>query len=594
MAGSETRNVYKPTAKMIRSCVAHAVTAVAALGLLNVAPAAAAHAPADLIFVNGVIHTMDAHHPIATWIAVRGGRIEALGDARAPKALQGPETRIVDVHRKLILPAFHDAHTHPVWGGLSYGHCALYEGNSIEDYQKLIAKCARDDPDSPWLYGVGWRDGLFSPSGVPDKSLIDAVVPDRPAAFSNVGGHGLWLNSKALAAAGITRDTPDPPHGRIDRDAQGNPIGGLQEAAVELVTSRLPAPSAAAREQALLYAIHYFNSMGIVGFHDALVPVHSQESAQVIPPNVPDTYIALQSQGRLSAYVTLALAWDRSAGLEQVHGLEEAEARLAAAGIHARAVKFLLDGVPVQRTAALIEPYSDMPGERGALEVDPAVLNQAVAEVSALGFQVHFHAIGDRAVQAALDSIQFAQQRIGKKLERPLISHVNLAAPADLDRFRTLGAIPIFQPLWASLDDYMQIVAVRVGAPRMDHMYPAGSLMRRGVMVAYGSDWPVASANPFEGLEVAVSRLAPGSAGGTPLAPSERVTLEAAVRNYTLHSAYVLHVDDQSGSLEVGKNADLVAADQDIFAIPTDRIGRTHVLLTLYKGKVVFGELGGL
>ncbi len=586
--------MYKPNINRIGLIATRAITAFAALGILNVPPAAAAQAPADLIFVNGVIHTMDAHHPNATWIAVREGRIEALGDSPVPKALQGPKTRSVDVHGKLILPAFHDAHTHPVWGGLSYGHCALYEGNSIEDYQKLIAKCAHDDPDAPWLYGVGWRDGLFSPTGVPDKSLIDAVVPDRPAAFSNVGGHGLWLNSKALAAAGITRDTPDPPHGRIDRDAEGNPIGGLQEAAVDLVTSRLPAPSEAAREQALLYAIHYFNSMGIVGFHDALVPVHRRESAQVIPPNVPDTYIALKSQGRISAYVTLALAWDRAAGLEQVHGLQEAEVRLASAGIQARAVKFLLDGVPVQRTAALIEPYSDKPAERGALEVEPAILNQAVADVSALGFQVHFHAIGDRAVQASLDAIQFAQQRTGKRLDRPLISHVNLAATADLDRFKTLGAIPIFQPLWASLDDYMQIVAVRVGAQRMEHMYPAGSLMRRGVMVAYGSDWPVASANPFEGLEVAVSRLAPGSTRGEPLAPSERVTLDDAVRNYTLHSAYVLHVDDQSGSLEVGKNADLIAADQDIFAIPTDRIARTHVLLTLYKGKVVFGELDGL
>ena len=511
-----------------------------------------------------------------------------------PKVLQGAGTRIIDVHHKLILPAFHDAHTHPVWGGLSYGHCALYEGNSIEDYQKLIAKCAHDDTQSTWLYGVGWRDGLFSPSGVPDKALIDAVVPDRPAAFSNVGGHGLWLNSKALEVAGITRDTPDPPHGRIDRDAQGNPTGGLQEAAVELVTSRLPSPSETAREQALLYAIHYFNSMGIVGFHDALVPVRIQESAQTIPPGVPDTYIALKAQGRLNAYVTLALAWDRGAGLEQIPGLETAEAKLASAGIHAHAVKFLLDGVPVQRTAALIEPYSDQPGEKGALEVDPELLKQAVAAVSGKGFQVHFHAIGDRAVQAALDAIQFAQQRAGKPLDRPLISHVNLVAPTDLTRFKTLGAIPIFQPLWACMDDYMRLVAVRVGPQRMEHMYPVASLMRKGVMIAYGSDWPVASANPFEGLEVAVSRLAPGTTSGEMLSPTERITLDSAVRNYTLHSAYTLHLNNQSGSLEVGKSADLIAVDRNIYAIPTDHIGRTRVLLTLYKGAAVFGDLGGL
>ncbi len=582
-----------PVARPLRAA---ALGALAALCLLHGMPAAAAAAPApaDLILVNGRIHTLDDRHPRATWIAVRDGRIAALGNAAPPKALRGHDTRIVDAHGRLVLPAFHDAHTHPVWGGLSYGHCALYPGTTASDYQALIAKCAHEDTQSEWLYGVGWQDGAFSPSGVPDKRLIDAVVADRPAAFSNVGGHGLWLNSKALEVAGITRDTPDPPNGRIDRDANGDPVGGLEEAAVDLVMKHLPAPSEAAREQALAYAIHYFNSVGIVGFHDALVPVHGEGSAQVIPPGVPDTYIAMQAQGRLKAYVTLALGWDRGAGLEQVPGIEAAEARLAAAGVHAHAVKFLLDGVPAQRTAALIDPYSDMPAERGSLEVAPEMLDRAVAALGAKGFQVHFHAIGDRAVQASLDAVEAAQRGIGRPLDRPLVSHVNLVAPADLDRFRALGAIPIFQPLWACMDDYMKMVAVRVGERRMQHMYPAGSLMRHGVTVAYGSDWPVASANPFEGLEVALTRLAPGKAGGERLAPEERVTLAEALRNYTLHSAYALHVDDQSGNLVVGKNADLVVVDQNIYSIPAERIGRTRVLLTMYRGEAVYGDAASL
>src|SRR5579862_6001652 len=180
MAGIEEPKMYKRHISRLGSCAARGLQAFAALITLNVSAAAAAAAPADLVLVNGTIHTMNAHQPTATWIAVRGGRIAALGSGHVPKVLQGAGTRIIDVHHKLILPAFHDAHTHPVWGGLSYGHCALYEGNSIEDYQKLIAKCAHDDTQSTWLYGVGWRDGLFSPSGVPDKALIDAVVPDRP------------------------------------------------------------------------------------------------------------------------------------------------------------------------------------------------------------------------------------------------------------------------------------------------------------------------------------------------------------------------------------------------------------------------------
>lgn len=566
---------------------------VAALAL---GPAAAAShaATADLLLVNGNIHTLDANHPRADWIAIRDGRIAALGSGAPPKSFFGPATRSIDVHRKLILPAFLDAHTHPVWGGLSYGHCALYDGNSIAEYQALIAKCAKDDPEAKWLYGTGWRDGLFKPDGVPDRHMIDEVVSDRPAAFSNVGGHGLWLNSKALEAAGITRDTPDPPHGRIDRDASGEPIGGLQEAAVQLVTSKLPPPSEPAREQALLYAMHYFNSVGIVGFHDALVPVHNEGAAQVIPPFVPETYASLKADGRLKAYVTLALGWDRGAGLEQIADIEAVQKKLATAGIPAHAVKFLLDGVPVQRTAALIDPYTDKPDERGALEVDPAIVNQAVARLSHDGFQVHFHAIGDRAVQASLDAIAFAQSKNGKPVDRPLISHVNLVAPADMERFHELGAIPIFQPLWASMDDYMKLVAERVGPQRMIHMYPSATLMHHGVTVAYGSDWPVASANPFEGIEVALTHRAPGEKTGEQLSPTETVRLDDAMQNYTLHAAYTMHLEDRSGSLVVGKNADLIAVDQDIYSVPVDRIGATHVLLTLYKGEAVFGELGKL
>lgn len=565
----------------------------AALGLSVCQAAAGPTAePADLLFIDAVIHTIDVQRPNAQWLAIRRSRIEAMGMGKPPASLTGPKTRVVNAHGKLILPAFHDAHTHPIWGGLSYSRCPLYEGNSVEDYQKLIAKCAAEDREATWVYGVGWRDGLFKPEGIPTKAQLDAVVSDRPAVFSSVGGHSLWLNSKALEAAGITRNTPDPPHGRIDRDANGEPIGGLQEAAVELVASRIPPPSAAAREKALLYAIHYFNSIGIVGFHDALVPIRGKDPAQVIPPGVPETYTTLQKKGELKAYVTLALAWDRSAGLEQLPGILEAEKTLNAAGIHARGVKFLLDGVPAQRTAALLDPYSDKPDEKGALEVDPATLNSAVTALDRQGFQIHVHAIGDRAVRTALDAFEKAHTGNHSTLNRPLISHLNLVSPGDYSRFKSLGVTPIFQPLWACLDDYMVMTGIRVGAARMEHMYPVASLMHAGVSVAYGSDWPVASANPFEGIEVALTRRAPSATTGDLLAPTERIKLDDAVRNYTLHSAYALHVDDRSGSLTIGKNADLVAMDQDIYKVPQTQIAKTRVLFTMYKGEVVYGDLG--
>jgi predicted amidohydrolase YtcJ len=410
-------------------------------------PPAAGAAVADVVFKNGHIYTVDPASPTATWIAVSGGKIAALGNDEATEALIGPDTRVIDLQGKLLLPAFHDAHTHPVWGGLSHSGCNLYDGNSPEDYQKIVARCAADEPGDGWIYGSGWKDGLFPPDGVPDKKLLDAVVPNRPVAFTNVGGHGIWVNSKALEVAGITRATKDPANGRIDRDRKGEPIGSFQEAAVELIVSKLPPPSDKAREQALGYARDYFNSNGIVGWHDALVPISGDEPGQAIPPGVPQTYAAMATNHTLKGHVRLALAWDKKRGVEQIPDLVAAAEKLAAAGIPAKSVKFLLDGVPAQRTAALIEPYSDMPGFKGDLHIDPAVLKDAVTRLDAEGFQVHIHAIGDQAVRTALDAFTQARDKNGANDHRHLLSHVNLISKEDLPRFKELGVVVIFQPL---------------------------------------------------------------------------------------------------------------------------------------------------
>lgn len=549
---------------------------------------------AQLVFKNANIYTVDAALPAATSIAVRDGRIVALGSDKDTAALIGPNTQVVDLQGKLMLPAFHDMHTHPVWGGLSYSQCPLYDGNSPEDYQKIVAKCAADAPGTGWLYGVGWKDGLFVPEGTPDKKLIDAVVSDRPVALASVGGHSIWVNSKGLEAAGITRNTPDPPNGRIDRDAKGEPIGSFQETAVELIVRKLPPPSAKAREDALIYARNYFNGVGIVGWHDALVPISSDEPGQAIPPGVPETYVSLAQSGKLKGHVTLALAWDKNGGMEQVPELIAASKRLAAAGVEAKTVKFLLDGVPAQRTSAMIEPYADKPGFRGELHIKPEVLNDAVTQLDAQGFQIHIHAIGDGAVRAALNAFEKARDTNGAKDHRHLVSHVNWIAPEDMKRFADLGAIVVFQPLWACLDEYMVMVGVRVGPERLSHTYPEATLMKAGGKIGYGSDWPVASANPLEGIEVALTRRVPGATEGELLAPDERITLPQAIENYTLNAAFAAHREDRSGSLKVGKSADLVVLDRDLFKIPENEIAKTKVLLTLFAGEAVHGDLAKL
>jgi predicted amidohydrolase YtcJ len=542
---------------------------------------------ADLVIKNARIYTVDPASPWATSLAIDGGKIAAVGIDEQVAPYIGEKTRVVDLGGKLVLPGFHDVHAHPVWGGLSYSQCPIYEGTSPKEYQQLVAKCVAAKPGKGWLYGIGWKPGIFVPNGVPDKKLLDEIAPDRPVAISSVGGHTLWVNSEALRVAGITRDTKDPPNGRIDRDPKtGEPVGGLQEFAMSLVSKLLPPPTREELDGALVYATKYFNGVGIVGWQDASVSVLPTDPSHLI-----DVYSSSQQRGELKSHVKLALLWENERGAEQLQDLLDASARLAKVGVQAKTVKMFIDGVLVPRTGALIEPYADQHDTRGELQIPLDVYNKAIADLDARGFQVHVHAIGDLAVRSTLDAFAKAREINGPKDNRHLMSHLNLITPEDQPRFAQLGVVPVFQPLWAQLDEYMRMTAVRVGPERMKYMYPSGSVLRSGATIAYGSDWAVASANPLEGIEVALTRRAPGATGGDQLVPEEAITLEQAIRGYTLNAAFANHVDEVSGSLQVGKSADLVVLDQDIFNIAVTDIGRTKVLATLIAGEAVHGTL---
>lgn len=542
---------------------------------------------ADLVLKNARIYTLDTAVPWASSLAIDSGKIAAVGSDAQVAPFVGEKTRVVDLGGKLVLPGFHDVHAHPVDGGLSYSQCPIYEGTSPEEYQRLIAKCLAAQPGKGWLYGIGWKPGVFVPNGIPDKRLLDAIAPDRPVAISSTGGHTLWVNSEALRVAGITRDTPDPPNGRIDRDPKtGEPVGALQEYASELVAKLLPPPSRQELDGALAYAIEYFNGIGIVGWQDARVPITDSD-----PTHLPAVYTSAQQRGELKSHVRLALLWENGRGPEQLQDLMNASERLAKAGVRAKTVKMFIDGVLVPRTGALIEPYADQSDTRGELQIPVDVFDNAIAELDARGFQVHVHAIGDLGVRTTLDAFAKARERNGRRENRHLISHLNLIAPEDQPRFAQLGVVAVFQPLWARWDEYMRMTAIRVGPERMKHMYPSGSLVRGGATVAYGSDWPVASANPLEGIEVALTRRDPGATSGEALTPEQVITLEQAIRGYTLNSAFANHVEDVSGSLQVGKSADLVVLDRDLFKIPVTQIARTKVLTTLIAGQAVHGTL---
>lgn len=567
---------------LVRSLLAITSALVFALGTAacqSVQPAA------DIVLTNGKIYTVDDDIPWASAIAVSAGRIQAIGDDDDLSARIGPATTVVDLDGRLVLPAFGDAHIHPVLGGTSFAQCSIHDGATVEEYLAMVSECIEEAPGDGVLYGRGWSPGLFPPVGVPHKSLLDEVAPDRPVILKSTGGHSIWLNSKALELAGITKDTPDPPNGRIDRDPEtGEAVGGLQEAAMDLVAAYIPMPTDEQYQEEIVYAVDHFNRLGITNWVDAGVEVKPDGSSRII-----DAYSAVQQDGKLSMNVTVSLKWENDRGKEQIETLLLAAERARTQGIRADSVKFYLDGVLVQRTAAVLEPYIGTDDEFGELQIPLDDFFDAVSALDAQGFQIFVHAIGDRAVREALNAIEESQSRGNEPDERHLIAHLNLIDPDDQPRFGELGVAANFQPLWASDNPYMRLTAEQVGEERMQHTYPANSILSSGGRLAYGADWPVASANPFEGLEVAVSRREPGMPDTNPLYEHESVTLEDAIRAYTIDVAHVTELAEETGSLTVGKSADLVVVDQDIFSIPTHEISRTEVLITLFRGQVVFG-----
>ncbi|MFT3762245.1 MAG: amidohydrolase [Pseudoxanthomonas sp.] len=564
--------------------------------LLAATAACRPQAPAaDLLLTNARAYTVDPARPWAQSVAIRDGEIVAVGDDADTARYKGASTRVVDLGGRLLLPAFGDAHVHPVFGGMSHSRCSLHAGESVADYLEIIAGCVAAAPGDATIYGVGWRDGLFPPSGVPHKELLDAISKDRALIFLSAGGHSLWVNSKALQAAGIGKDTPDPANGHIDRDpATGELVGGLQEAAMDLVQAQVPPPSEREVEDAIAWAVKHFNGLGITSWHDAGVEVAPDGGSVTL-----DAYRALRQRGALTVRATIDLGgygaqWIDPDLLEShLQSLFRASERARGDGLNANSVKLYLDGVIPQHTAAMLAPYEGS-DDRGRTQIPKAILDEAVARIDAHGMQVHFHAIGDGAVREALDALAAARERNGASDHRHMISHLNVVDPADQPRFGELGVTAVLQPLWACDEPYMRLTIQHIGPRRAQYIYPANSILSTGGRLAYGSDWPVASANPLEGIEVALTRIAPGARDAEPLLAKERVALEQAIRAYTLDVAYVNHQDGLTGSISPGKRADLIVLDQGLFAIPANEIAKTKVLLTLFDGKPVFGDIDAL
>ncbi|MDW4573797.1 amidohydrolase family protein [Microbacterium sp. M3] len=543
---------------------------------------------ADLVFTGGPVFTANTVRSQASAVAVTGGRIVAVGGDRV-RELIGPSTEVVDLHGRMLLPGFQDAHVHPVWGGLDLLRCDLAHLATAAEYAAAIGRYVAEHPAEEWILGGGWQMSAF-PGGTPTAAALDAVTGDRPAFFPNRDGHGAWVNSAALRLAGIDRDTPDPADGRIERGVDGAPSGTLHEGAMALVNRLLPEEPLERLTEALLLGQRYLHSFGITAWQDAIVGSYGDAG------DPGPAYLQAAADGTLTARVVGAIWWDRTRGLEQIPSILDRRDRYRGGRFAATSVKVMQDGVAENFTASMLEPYCDGHGHftdnSGISFVAPEVLNEAVPLLDAEGFQVHFHAIGDRAVRECLDAVEHAIARNGRADNRHHIAHIQVVHPEDVPRFRRLGVAANMQSLWATYEPQMvELTLPFLGDPRSAWQYPFGDLLRAGAVLAAGSDWSVSTPDPMAAIHTAVNRrAAPGHEEGEydAFLPEQAIDLATSLTAYTAGSAWANHLDDVTGTIEAGKLADLVVLDRDPFAGPADEIGAARALQTFVEGERVY------
>ena len=548
---------------------------------------------ADLVLHSGVIYTVDINYSVAQAIAIKEGRIVYVGPNEGVNRFSGANTRVVDLQNKMIMPGMQDVHIHPISGGILSASCDLNGLSNIAQYRTAITNYANDNPDVEWILGGGWAMSVFGVGGKPSRKIIDELVSDRPVFLSSTDGHSGWANSLALEIAGITKDTPDPIDGIIDRDPEtGELIGSLQEGAMMLVEKYIPNDTLESKISGLRYSMDMLNSYGITAIQDAIVRESDLK-----------TYEALENNNELTLRVVASLWWERSQGLEQLDELKNLRTKYTTNLVKPTTVKIMQDGLVENYTAVLVDPYL-MPGQiKGIPMVEPELLKKAVTAIDASGFQVHFHALGDGAVRQSLDAVEESIYENGRLGNRHHISHLQLIHPDDFERFVELDVVANFQPLWAYTGDYLtELAAPFVGPERLRWSYAIKTIQNTGAKIAFGSDWSVTSANPFHQMETAITRQSASTITALenkpvdpeqdiPLFIEESIDLETAIDAFTINAAFVNNIEEETGSLEVGKIADLVVLDQNLFQIEVRDISETKALLTLFEGRVVHGSL---
>jgi len=561
----------------------HAVAFVSALlstAFVSWAQQSARVAPADIMIVHAKIYALDEKRPWAQSLAIRKGKIVAVGTDEEVGHLRGIGTKLIDAGGKLVLPGFTDCHIHFIEGGFSLKRVNLEDAKDVAEIQERLRAYLGQHPDEEWILGRGWNSAMFAPETPPNKKYLDELSPNRPVFLEGYDGHTYWANSKALALAGITKTTPNPRNGEIVRDPRtGEPTGALKGSAGDLVSKVVPKPDHVDSLNALRAGMKWANQNGITRVHSA-----GGDFEQL------DLLRELREEKQLSVRFHIAYALESpELRAQDLDAIEAARKKFHDEWIDVNCVKFYLDGVVESHAAAFLDPYTDDPATKGSLFWDPGKYKAAVEELDKRGLQLCTDAIGDYAVRTALDAYEFAEQKNHSRNHRNRIEHVQTIAAADIPRFGKLGVIASVQPLHSYPDaDTLEVWARNIGPDRSSRAWVWKSIAKYGGHYAFGSDWPAVTLNPWQGIQTAVAQQTSDGKPQGGFVPSRRLTVEDAVKGYTIEAAYAGHREKTEGSLESGKVADVIMVDRNIFEVDASTIDRTRVVLTIVGGKIVY------
>jgi predicted amidohydrolase YtcJ len=571
---------------------AAAVAVLSSLSLLAIAGPStpAAGGPADLVLVNGAVYTQDGAQPWAEAVAVRGGRYAAVGSNAAVRGLQGPHTQVIDLHGRMLMPGLIDAHVHAVEGGNEdlYG-CVFAATSTPEQIRATLMQCHHKAAPGEWIQGGSWDSAFFTHQKIASpRKWLDEIVGDRPVILRDDSHHNVWVNSAALRLACVGADAADPQGGSFEREALSRQPNGIAlEAAAELVQTVVPQRSAEQLRRSVLHAQELAHRLGLIGLKEA----------DTVEPSI-SAYHEVEKSGRLSMYVTtcistLAMQAKPDTPMDFA-AIERIRAAYGGGLLATDCVKTYLDGVPTPaRTAAMLEPYvPDAQGAttRGMLHVAPATLNADLIELDQRGFTVKMHAAGDWSIREGLDAIAATRNANPGSTRQHELAHAGYIAPEDIGRFAELNAVADQSPVIWYPSPVIDAVTAAVGDERGHHYWPTRTLVASHAPMAAGSDWPsvVPSMDPWGGVEAMVTRSDPYKNSAEKLWPEEAITLADALRIYTLGGAAALRREQDTGSIVVGKSADFVVLDRNLFKIPATGISDVRVDLTVFQGREVY------